>query len=54
MNRLRSQVGRCKQSMVEWGLLRGHSIQCACNTAPQTMAHLLDAPRARNRALNLT
>lgn len=43
LNRLRTQVGRCKDNMSKWGYSDQDSM-CVCGTGPQSMPHLLACP----------
>ena len=43
LNRLRSGVGRCKESMHKWGYTTSSTL-CDCGQEPQTMQHLLQCP----------
>ena len=45
LNRLRSQVGRCKEHLVKWGYALKDESTCDCGVNPQTMAHLLSCPK---------
>ena len=37
LNRLRAQVGRCKQNLVKWGIIDPSQGQCECGALEQTM-----------------
>ncbi|KAG7306872.1 hypothetical protein JYU34_008341 [Plutella xylostella] len=43
LNRLRAEVGCCKDNLCKWGYTVGNNL-CDCGTAPQTMEHLLSCP----------
>ena len=43
LNRLRTGVGRSKVTLERWGYYQGSTI-CDCETAPQTMEHMLHCP----------
>ncbi|KAG7303178.1 hypothetical protein JYU34_011639 [Plutella xylostella] len=43
LNRLRAEVGCCKDNLCKWGYTVGTNL-CDCGTAPQTMEHLLSCP----------
>ena len=45
LNRLRSQVGRCKEHLVKWGYPLKDESTCDCGANPQTMVHLLSCPK---------
>ncbi|KAJ8735320.1 hypothetical protein PYW07_006940 [Mythimna separata] len=42
LNRLRTQVGRCKNNLAKWGFLDPSLTQCQCGAATQDMRHLLN------------
>ncbi|PZC71961.1 hypothetical protein B5X24_HaOG212107 [Helicoverpa armigera] len=42
LNRLRAQVGRCRENLCKWGDTDDNS--CGCGAIPQTMRHLLCCP----------
>lgn len=44
LNRLRTQVGRSKESMLRWGFINDCGLECKCGVTPQTMSHLLSCP----------
>ena len=44
LNRLRTQVGRCKANLKRWGYPDGENGLCECG-AEQRMAHLLECPK---------
>ena len=44
LNRLRTQVGRCRESMAKWGFRERTQLHCDCGASSQTMAHLLSCP----------
>ena len=43
LNRLRTGVGRCKETMHKWGYTVGSTL-CDCGQEPQTMQHMLRYP----------
>ncbi|XP_072047134.1 carboxypeptidase B-like [Amphiura filiformis] len=43
LNRLRTGVGRCKDTLHKWGYTSGPTM-CDCGQEPQTMQHLLECP----------
>ena len=43
LNRLRTEMGRCRVNMGKWGYTENDNLNCDCG-APQTMQHLLQCP----------
>lgn len=44
LNRLRSQVGRCRENMARWRFIDHSQSHCDCGAPSQSMAHLLSCP----------
>lgn len=44
INRLRTQVGRCRQNLCKWGMRDSCRTECDCGAPMQSMLHLLSCP----------
>ncbi|KAJ8712151.1 hypothetical protein PYW07_004993 [Mythimna separata] len=48
LNRLRTQVGRCKHNLAKWGFKDPSDTQCECGASVQNMSHTLECPKCPN------